>query len=227
MGALGDFATRVRGYFTDAARWTATSAKRAGSDLVAVVEERSPLELPEVEFPYRIPTREEPIALALFVILCLGIALTVTVVPAAMLLYGHAPTSMLVTIGLAAVALLVAGNLNFVASAIERDATQLLRPLVSKGVPVLLQMHYWLNPLAMVLVVAFAIAHSSNNYLMLACAVVMVAWTLTGFMVKLPRDSPWNGPMLQRWAGRLHRTPFVYLAVIAFAFISLSADWIY
>ena len=227
MGALGDFATRVRGYFADAARWTAASAKRAGSDLVTVVEERPPLELPEVGFPYRIPTREEPLALGLFVMLCLGTALTVTVVPAAMLLYGHAPRSMLVTIGLAAVALLVAGNLNFIASAIERDATRLLRPLVSKGVPVLLQLHYWLNPLAMVLVVAFAIAHSSNNYLMLACAVVLVAWSLTGLMVKLPRDSPWNGPMLQRWAGRLHRTPFVYLAIIAFAFISLSADWIY
>jgi len=227
MGALGDFVTRVRGYFTDAARWTAEKAKRAGLDLATVVDERPPLELPEVEFPYRVPTREEPLALGLFVMLCLGTALTVTVVPAAMLLYGHAPRSMLVTIGLAAVALLVAGNLNFIASAIERDATRLLRPLVSKGVPVLLQLHYWLNPLAMVLVVAFAIAHSSNNYLMLACAVVLVAWSLTGLMVKLPRDSPWNGPMLQRWAGRLHRTPFVYLAIIAFAFISLSADWIY
>jgi len=227
MGALGDFATRVRGYFADAARWTAASAKRAGSDLVTVVEERPPLELPEVGFPYRIPTRDEPIALALFVVLCLGTALTVTVVPAAMLLYGHAPTSMLVTIGLAAIAFLVAGNLNFIASAIEREATHLLRPLVSTGVPVLLQLHYWLNPLAMVLVVMFAIAHSSNNYLMLACAVVIVAWALTGLMVKLPRDSPWNGPMLQRWAGRLHRTPFVYVAIIAFAFISLSADWIY
>jgi hypothetical protein len=225
--ALGDFATRVRGYFRDAARWTGRKARGAGSDLATVIEERPPLELPEVEFPYRIPTREEPIALALFIVMCLGIALTVSVLPAAALLYGHAPRALLVAVGLAAVIVGAIANLDIVGRALEEESTQLLRPLVSTGVPVLHQLHYWLNPLLAVLVTAFAIFHRSNNLLMLAAAVVLVAWALMGLMIKLPRDSPWNGPMLHKWAGRLHRTPFVYIAVIAFVFISIATDIVY
>jgi hypothetical protein len=60
-----------------------------------------------------------------------------------------------------------------------------------------------------------------------AAAIVVVVWMVTGLLLKLPKDSPWNGPMLRRWAEILHRRPFVYVIVIAFVFVSAVADIVY
>jgi len=56
---------------------------------------------------------------------------------------------------------------------------------------------------------------------------VLVAWMVTGLLLKLPKDSPWNGPALKRWAGAIHKRPFVYVVVIAFVIVGLVADVIY
>ncbi len=227
MAALGDLGARVKGSLTDAGTAMSDGARRAASGIAGVVEERPALELPEVEFPYTFPSREEPFALALFWAVVLSLAVVLSVVPAAMLLYDGAPVPLLWGLGIAALAVGVLANLNLLGRAIQEDSTQLLRRLVRAGVPVLDALHFWLNPLAVVLVSVFAVAHRSNNHMMLVAAATLVAWALTGLMVKLPRDSAWNGPMLQRWAGRIHRTPFVYVAIAAFAFVGLAADWIY
>ena len=227
MAALGDLGARVKGSLTEAGTVVADGARATAEGIAAVVEDRPALELPEVEFPYRFPTRGEPLALVLFWALVLSLAVVLSVVPAAIVLYDGAPVPLLWGLGIAALAVGVLANMNLVGRAVQDEATQLLRPLAGAGIPVLDALHFWLNPLAVVLVVAFAVAHSSNNYMMLAAAATLVAWALTGLMLKLPRESPWNGPMLQRWAGRIHRTPFVYVAVIAFVFVGLAADWIY
>jgi len=227
MAALGDIGARVKGSFTDAGAAVADGARATAEGIAAVVEDRPALELPEVDFPYRFPTREDPLALALFWGVVLSLAVVLSIVPAAMLLYGGAPVPMLWGLGIAALAVGVLANLNLAGRALQEESTQQLRPLVRAGVPVLDALHFWLNPLAVVLVAMFAVAHRSNNYMMYAAAATLVAWALTGLMLKLPRDSAWNGPMLQRWAERMHRTPFVYVAVIAFAFVGLAADWIY
>jgi len=227
MAALGDLGGRVKGSLAGAGTAVADGARATAEGIAAVVEDRPALELPEVDFPYRFPTREEPLALALFWALVLSLAVVLSVVPTAMLLYDGAPAALLWGLGIAALAVGVLANLNLVGRAVQEEASQMLRPLAGAGIPVLDALHFWLNPLAVVLVAAFTIAHSSNNYMMHAAAATLVAWALAGLMLKLPRESAWNGPMLQRWAGRMHRTPFVYVAIVAFVFVGLAADWIY
>jgi hypothetical protein len=227
MAGVADFAGRVRGYFVSAGQGIGGLFKKAGRDIAITVEERPEVPLPEVEFPYKFPTREEPVALALFVFVTVTAAATLAAVPVAILAYGYTPRPLVVTVGLLGLAVAIVANVNFIASAIERESTQLLRPMVGYGLPALNALHFWLNPLVAVLAVVFILIRSSNNVIMHAAALALVAWMLTGLMLKLPKDSTWNGPMLQEWAGRIHRQPFVYLVIIIFVFVSLMADLVY
>ncbi len=227
MAALSELGTRLRGALRGAADGVGRTTMRATRPVAEAIEQRPALELPEVEFPYRFPTREEPLALALFWTVALSIVAVAMVVPLTVLMYGHATTPLLYALGISAMVVGAVANLNLFGRALRREATQLLRPIVDAGVPLLDVLHFWLSPLLVVLVVAFALARSSNNHLMLVVGALLASWAVTGLLVKLPRDSPWNGPMLQRWAGRLHRTPFVYVALLAMAFTAIAADLIY
>lgn len=227
MAALSDLGTRLRGALRGAAGSVGRSTRRATQGVAVAIEGRPPLELPEVEFPYRFPTRGEPLALVLFWTVALSIAAVSTLVPLTVLLYGRAPPSLIYALGVSAMVVGAVANLNLFGRALRKEATQLLRPIVDAGVPVLDVLHFWLSPLLVVLVLAFALVRSSNNYLMVVVAAVLASWAVSGLLVKLPRDSPWNGPMLQRWAGRLHRTPFVYVALLAMAFTGIAADMMY
>jgi hypothetical protein len=118
----------------------------------------------------------------------------------------------------------VVGNMTVIAGYLEDHSTTLLRPLVGAGVPLLDALHYWFNPVVAILVLVFVLVHDSNNWLMPVVSLTLLVWTVTGLLLKLPRDSPWNGPMLRRTATLLHHRPFVYVAVIALAFVSVLAD---
>lgn len=224
MGALGDFAVRVRGYFSTAGRGMGRAVGRSGRDLVVTVEERPDLGPLDVSFPYPLPTREEPLAYVLFLSATLTLVVSVLLVAGYQLALGHVPPGIVMAVGAVALALGVLGNMTVIALFIEDNSTQLLRPLVGAGVPLLRALHYWFNPIVAGLVLVFVLVHSSNNLLMPAVAIVLLVWAVTGLLLKLPRDSPWNGPMLRQWCGLLHRRPFVYVVLVAMAFVSVLAD---
>jgi hypothetical protein len=224
MGSATELALRVRGYFADAVRGIGRAFRRSFRDVAVAVEERPDLGPLELELPYPLPTREDPIALALFYFSAVTLVVTLTAVPATFVALGHVPLPMVAAVGGLALALGVAGNLSILGRHLEENSTQLLRPLVGAGVPLLNALHYWFGPAVAVLAVAYVLVHPSNNWLMHAAALVLVVWTVTGLLSKLPRDSPWNGPMLRRWAGILHKRPFVYVVVITLVFVSAVAD---
>ncbi len=227
MGSAADFATRVRGYFVDAARGIGRTFRRSARDVVVAVEERPEIRPAELELPYPLPSREEPLALALFYLSFTIVVVTLTAVPATLLALGHVPLPLVAAVGGLALILGVVANLNFLAIHLVDNSTQLLRPLVGAGVPLLKALHYWFGPVVAVLGVVYVIFHSSNNWLLHATALLVVVWAVTGLLLKLPKDSPWNGPMLRRWAGLLHKRPFVYIIIIAMVFVSAVADIVY
>ena len=227
MGSAGEFAGRVRGYFIDAGRGLGRAFKRAARDVAITIEERPEVGPVDLDLPYPLPTREDPLAFALFYFSVLSLVVTLTLVASTLVAFGEVPLTLVSAIGTLAVLLGVTGNLHIVGSYIYDNSTQLLRPLAGAGMPLLNAIHYWFGPVVAVLAVLFVLFHASNNYLMHAAAVVLVVWTVTGLLLKLPKDSSWNGPMLKRWVSALHKRPFVYVAVIAFVIISAVADIVY
>ena len=227
MGSAADFALRVRGYFADAGRGLGRALKRSYRDVAVSVEERPDIGPLELELPYPLPTRKDPLALGLFYFSAVTLVVTLTAVPATYKALGQVPLPMVATLGTLALILGVAGNLNVLGRLLEESSTPLLRPLVDAGVPLLNALHYWFGPAVAVLAVVYVVVHPSNNWLMHAAALALVAWMVTGLLLKLPRDSPWNGPALRRWAAILHRRPFVYVVVIALVFVSAVADLVY
>lgn len=224
MGSMGEFAGRVRGYFTEASRNIGRVLRRTSRKVAITVEERPDLGALEVEVPYPLPTREDPLAFTLFYFSVLTVVVTLTAVPLTLLAYGYAPPAMVVAVGTMALILGFVANLHILGAHLRKNSTQLLEPLVEAGMPTLRSVHYWMNVPTVVLVVMFVLIHPSNNWLMHTAALVLCAWLLTGLLLKLPKDSPWNGPMLERWAGTVHRRPFVYIVVIVLVLVSLIAD---
>jgi hypothetical protein len=226
MGAMGDFASRVRGYFSSAGRGIGRAVGRSSRDVVTTIEDRPDIGPVEVDLPYPLPTREDPIAYLLFFVASITLVVTVIMVVGFHFALGEVPSEMAMAVGAIALVLGVVGNLRVIAGYLEVNSTRLLRPLVGAGIPLLSALHYWFNPVVAILALIYVLIHPSNNWLMHTTALILLAWMVTGLLLKLPRTSPWNGPMLKRTAGSLHRRPFVYLVVLAMVFVSVLADYV-
>jgi hypothetical protein len=227
MGAAGEFADRVKGYFGSAGRGIGRALRRTGRDVRITIEERPEIGPVELELPYPLPTREDPLALALFYFSAVTIVVMLFSVPAIYIATGQVPPVMAAAVGTMALLTGLVGNLHIVGRFLHEESTPLLRPLVGAGIPLLRAVHFWFGPLVAVLAVLYVAAHPSNNWLMHGAALVLCVWTVTGLLSKLPRDSPWNGRMLRRWTKVLHRRPFVYVVIVAFVAISAVTDFVY
>ncbi|NOQ53042.1 MAG: hypothetical protein GQ558_00390 [Thermoplasmata archaeon] len=226
MGAMGDFASRVRGYFSSAGRGLGRAVGRSTRDVVTTIEDRPDIGPIEVDLPYPLPTREDPLAYLLFFVAGITLVVTVIMVVGFYLALGEVPSEMALVVGVTALALGVVGNLRVIAGYLEDHGTQLLRPLVGAGIPLLSALHYWFNPVVAILALIYVLIHPSNNWLMHTMALILLAWMVTGLLLKLPRRSPWNGPMLKRTTGTIHKRPFVYIMVLAMVFVSVLADYV-
>ncbi len=191
------------------------------------IEDRPDVGPIPVELPYPLPTRDEPLAMVLFYGAGLMLVVSITLVISSYVLMGYVPPTLVTAVGAMAVVLGVVGNLTVIARPIEDNATTTLRPMVGAGIPLLNAMHYWFNPVVAILALVYVATHPSNNWLLPVAAMTLLVWAVTGLLLKLPRESPWNGPMLKRWAGTLHKRPFVYIALIALVFIGFLSDLIY
>lgn len=201
--------------------------RRTARDVAVTIEERPDVGPIEIELPYPLPTRDDGLAFVLFYVAGIAMVVSVTLVVTSYALMGEVPAAVVDAIGGAAVALAVVGNLTVVARHLQANASSLLRPLVGVGIPVLNALHYWFNPVVSGMGLIYVLLRPSNNWLMPVAVLTLLVWTVTGLLQKLPRDSPWNSPMLQRWARTLHRRPFVYLALIALVAVSYLADLLY
>ncbi len=224
---MGDLAGRVRDGFSTFGRELGRMLRRRTHDVAVIIEERPDVGPLEVDLPYPVPTRDDPLALVLFYATGLILVVSVSLVVTSQVMMGYVPTELVNAIGAIAVLMAVAGNLKVIAGPLKENATSVVRPLVGASIPLLNAVHYWFNPVVAVLAVVYVMVHPSNNWLMPVAAMVLLAWAVTGLLLKLPRDSPWNGPMLKRYAGALHRRPFVYIALIALVSVSFLADLIY
>jgi hypothetical protein len=224
MSAVGDIASRMRDGFGTAGRELGRLVRRRSHQVAVTVEERPDLGPVQLELPYPVPTREEPLALVLFYGGGLTLVITMALVVSSSFLMGSVPPFLVTTVGAIAVVLGVMGNLTVIARPIEERATETVRPMVGAGIPILNALHYWFNPIVAILVTVYVLVQDTNNWLLPTAAVVLLAWAVTGMLLKLPRDSPWNGPMLARWAGTLHRRPFIYIAILALVLVGLLAD---
>jgi hypothetical protein len=224
MSAVGDIASRVRDGFGTAGRELGRILRRRSHQVAVTIEERPDVGPVRVELPYPLPTREQPMALVLFYGAGLTLVVTLSLVATSYALTGSVPPPLVAAVGAITVVMGVMGNLTVIARPIEENATETLRPMVGAGIPMLNALHYWFNPIVAVLALVYVLVGGSNNWLLPTAALVLMAWAVTGMLLKLPRDSPWNGPMLVRWAGTLHRRPFVYIAVMALVLVGLLAD---
>ncbi len=226
MGAMGDFASRVRGYFSSAGRGLGRAVGRSTRDVVTTIEDRPDIGVVEVDLPYPLPTREDPLAYLLFFVAGITLVVTVIMVVGFYFALGEVPSEMAVSVGTMALLLGVVCNLKVIAGYLEGNSTQLLRPLVGAGIPLLSALHYWFNPVVAILALIYVLIHPSNNWLMQTTTLILLAWMVTGLLLKLPRRSPWNGPMLKRTAGSIHKRPFAYIVVLAMVFVSVLADYV-
>ena len=226
MGAMGEFASRVRGYFSSAGRGLGRTVRRSTRDVVTIIEDRPDVGQLEVDLPYPLPTREDPLAYLLFFVTGITLVVTTIMVVGFYFALGEVPSEMAVAVGATALVIGVVGNLKVIAGYLEGHSTQLLRPLVGAGIPLLSALHYWFNPVMAILALIYVLIHPSNNWLMHSTALIMLAWMVTGLLLKLPRRSPWNGPMLKRTSGSIHKHPFVYIVVLAMIFVSVLADYV-
>jgi hypothetical protein len=226
MGAMGEFASRVRGYFSSAGRGLGRTVGRSTRDVVTTIEDRPDIGPIEVDLPYPLPTREDPLAYVLFFVAGITLVVTVIMVVGFYFAQGEVPSEMAVAVGATALVLGVVGNLRVIAGYLEKNSTRLLRPLVGLGIPLLSALHYWFNPVAAILALIYVLVHTSNNWLMHTTALILLAWMVTGLLMKLPRRSPWNGPMLKRTTSSIHKHPFVYIVILAMVFVSVLADYV-
>lgn len=199
---------------------------RSTRDVVTTIEDRPDIGPVEVDLPYPLPTREDPLAYLLFFVAGITLVVTVIIVLGFYLALGEVPSEMAMTVGATALVLGVVGNLKVIAGYLEGHSTQLLRPLVGAGIPLLSALHFWFNPVMAILALIYVLIHPSNNWMMHTTALILLAWMVSGLLLKLPRRSPWNGPMLKRTAGSIHKRPFVYIVVVAMVFVSVLADYV-
>jgi small-conductance mechanosensitive channel len=227
MSGVRDLPGRFRDGVGTFGRELGRMLRRQGRQVVTTIEERPDVGPIDVELPYPLPTRDQPLALVLFFGAGLTLVISMTLVISSYVLMGHVPGSLITAVGAIAVVLGMAGNLTVIARPIEDNATTALRPMLGAGIPLLNALHYWFNPVVAVLAMMYVMVHASNNWLLPVAALTLLVWAVTGLLLKLPRDSPWNGPMLRRWAGRLHKQPTVYVLLIALVSIGFLADLIY
>jgi hypothetical protein len=227
MSAARDLPGRVWDGIGTFGREASRILRRQGRDLATTIEERPDVGPIEVDLPYPIPTRDQPLALVLFFGAGLTLVISVTLVLTSYALTGEVPAYMVTTVGAIAVVMGLVGNLTVIARPIEDNANTVLKPMMGAGIPLLNALHYWFNPVVAVLATTYVMVQSSNNWLLPVAALTLLLWAVTGLLLKLPRDSPWNGPMLQRWAGSLHKQPTVYIILIALVSIGFLADLIY
>jgi hypothetical protein len=227
MATLSGFTGRVRDGFSTFGRELGRILRRRSHDVAVTIEERPDVGPIEVDLPYPIPTREDPLALVLFYATGLILVISVSLVVTSQVLMGYVPSELVNAIGAIAVLMAVGGNLTVIARPLKQNATSVVKPLVGASIPLLNAVHYWFNPVVAVLALMYVMVQPSNNWLMPVAALVLLTWAVTGLLLKLPRDSPWNGPMLKRSAGSLHRRPFVYIALITLVSVSFLADLIY
>ncbi len=224
MSGAGGFASRLRESLASVGRLVGRAFRRTVRDVTVTIEDRPDVGPFELELPYPLPTREDGLAFFLFYFAGLALVVSVTLVVSSYALTGEVPPGLVNAIGGTAVLLAVFGNMGLVARHLQGNATSLLKPLVGAGIPLLDALHFWFNPVVAGMGLIYVLLHPSNNWLMPVAALALLVWTVTGLLLKLPRGSPWNGPMLKRWAGTLHRRPFVYLALIAIVSVSYLAD---
>ncbi len=231
MSAMGDRLGRMREGISsfgrdlgEYGRDLGRRAHRQAKDVAVMVEERPDVGPIEVDLPYPLPTREQPLALVLFYGASLTLVVSLTLVASSYILLGQVPSGLVNAVGGIAVVLALVGNLTIIARPVHENASTTLRPVVGAGIPLLNALHYWFNPVVAVLGVVYVATLPSNNWLMPVAAMVLVAWAVTGLLLKLPRASPWNGPMLRRWAGTLHKRPFVYVALLVLVSIGFLSD---
>lgn len=227
MSAVGEFASRVRGYFTATGKGLGRVVRRGGRDLAITIEERPDVGPVEVEVPYPLPTREEPLAYVLFYISVMVVIVTVTASIGSLVATGQVPFVLVAAVAGTAVVLGVVSNLVVIANYLEGHSTSMLHPLVGAGKPLLNALHYWFNPAVALLALVFVLIQPTNNWMIPISALALVAWMVTGLLLKLPGDSPWNGPMLERWAGTLHKRPFIYIVLMAMLFVGIVAELVY
>ncbi len=227
MSTVSDIPGRVRDVFLAAGRGMGRMFRGGTRKVAVTVEERPDVGPIQVELPYPLPTRSEPLALMLFYGAGLTLVISLTLVVTSYLLMGHVHPGLIVALGAIAVFLGVAGNLTVLARPVEENATQTVRPMVAAGIPVLDALHFWFNPVVAVLALVYVLVQPLNNWLIPVAALILLAWTVTGLLLKLPRDSPWNGPMLERWAATLHRRPFVYIAVLALVLVGALSELVH
>jgi hypothetical protein len=227
MSTVGDLPGRLKEGLGDIGRELSRILRRQGRSMVITIEERPDIGPIDLELPYPLPTREEPLALVLFYGASLTLVVSLSLVISSVVLMGNVPTPLVTAIGAIAVVLGIVGNLPVIARPLEANATTVLRPMVGAGIPLLNALHYWFNPVVAVLAMVYVMVRLSNNWLLPVAALTLLVWAVTGLLQKLPRDSPWNGPMLQRWASGLHRQPAVYIAIITLVSVGFLADLIY
>ena len=227
MSAVGDFAGRVRNGFSTAGRELGRLVRRQTHDVAVRIEDRPDVGPIPLELPYPLPTRDEPLAMVLFYGAGLILVVSITLVISSYVLMGYVPPTLVTAVGAMAVVLGVVGNLTVIARPIEDNATTTLRPMVGAGIPLLNALHYWFNPVVAILALVYVATYHSNNWLLPVAALTLLVWAVTGLLLKLPHESPWNGPMLKRWAGTLHKRPFVYVALISLVFTGFLSDLIY
>jgi len=227
MADVRDIPRRIRDELSTFGREMGRILRRQAHDVAVTVEERPDVGPVQVDLPYPLPTREQPLALVLFYGAGLTLVISLTLVITSYLLMGVVPPPLVTAVGTITVILAVVGNLTVIARPVKDNATTVLRPLVGAGIPLLNALHYWFNPVVAVLALVYVVTYSPNNWLIPAAAIVLLVWAVTGLLLKLPRDSPWNGPMLRRWASTVHQRPFVYVALIAMVSIGFLSDLIY
>lgn len=227
MVAVREIPGRLRDGLGTLGREMGRMLRRRSHQVAVTVEERPDPGPVQVELPYPLPTRTEPLALFLLYGAGLTLVVSLTLVGTSLALTGQVPPSLVRALVGVAVILGIAGNLTVIARPVEENATETLRPMVGAGIPVLNALHYWFNPVVATLALVLALVRPPNNWLLPTAALVLLAWTVTGLLLKLPSDSPWSGPMLVKWAGRLHRRPFVYIALLALVLVGFLSEAIY
>ena len=224
MVAVREIPGMVRDGFGTFGREMGRMLRRRSHQVAVTIEERPDVGPVQVDLPYPLPTRSEPLALILFYGAGLTLVITLTLVATSYLFMGRVPPELVTAVAAIAVLMGIAGNLAVIARPIEAGATDTVKPLVGAGIPILNALHYWFNPVVAVLAIVFVMARTPNNWLLPTAAMVLLVWTVTGLLLKLPKDSPWNGPMLARWAGTLHKRPFVYIAVLVLVLVGALSE---
>ena len=113
--------------------------RRRSRQVAVTVEERPDLGPAHVDLPSPLPTRSEPMALALLYGAGLTLVVSLTLVGTSLALTGQVPPTLVRALVGVAVILGIAGNLTVIARPIKENATETVRPMVGAGIPASVQ----------------------------------------------------------------------------------------